>query len=525
MSTTKPFAVAFAAIDANNDGYLTRLELVTHTEATGQRFEGGPQKLFERDDTNGDGFISWREYSGPKGNVPPPDEKAPAAGAFSLTSDSSRISKWCRMLHSKRAAATFCREDLVSSSVFGAAVVDVPIGALLDEDAAAQLHLYPGAFVVRRGAQGGKPPNGCAANEAMTLLRVPPDADTSESSCDVQLSQPVSSLHRHLFNVTTGLESDAANSVELSTFATALAEAAGVCEGAAALAACKSAMQRASDAFVQSTSRLTRNRMLRAVAEVFASPARAGSLVAAYGCADLAASTYDEFTQCRVKLGGWHLDVNVYQRAAQRGNKGGGSGGWRCRTCGLHNHPNWFASAAIAGQVRYTKARPSCFGSRLPTFAELDRGLADAEPDGTTVDEVGARYTLTRSEVAWETTEVLDLTAGQSLTFSPSWFHRVVPPAKDATHVPLTLMVKHEADLRFTRKDRRRERPTYAPPRSPTDRPDHEPYVLEPHAANVPYSDAAACWGAEQLAAAMRGAGLDRARGVRSWSCPQNSGV
>ena len=520
----------FGAIDANADGWLTRLELVSHAEAVGRRIEGGIQRLFERDDRDSNGFISWHEYSGPKDAELPmtASATAPTAGAFSHAADSARVSRWCRQLHSKRAVATLCREDLISVGAFGATVYDTPLNGASpsDDDPASRVDLYPGSFIVRRGAETA--PKGCDASEAMTMLRAPealappPSSAAQQQQCDVRFGHPVVTLRQHVRNVSSTMSDDA----PLPTaFAAALADAVATSDhddGERHSPA--QAMAKASALFAASSRRSERNAMLRAVAEAFATPHRAATLVELFGCGDQA--TYDEFTQCRMSVGGWQMELNVYQRARQHAN-GRRATQWACRTCGLHNHARWFASAAIAGTVRYTMARPFCFGASLPTFKTLDADVADAGAEGTAIDAVGARYVLNRAEVGWETREIVELRAGQSLVFSPAWFHRVVPPHSHATHSPLTLMVRHaEADLKFTRANRRRERSTTAPAR-PDDRPDAEAYVLEPHAANVPYSDAHACWSSAELVRALREPRLDlereRQHGLRKLTCESDT--
>mmetsp|Transcript_26609 Transcript_26609/g.56222 ORF Transcript_26609/g.56222 Transcript_26609/m.56222 type:complete len:215 (-) Transcript_26609:361-1005(-) len=59
----------FEEIDTNSDGKLSRDEVTAYFKARGQ--EEVPEEVWEREDTNKDDFISWEEFSGPKGDVNP----------------------------------------------------------------------------------------------------------------------------------------------------------------------------------------------------------------------------------------------------------------------------------------------------------------------------------------------------------------------------------------------------------------------------------------------------------------------
>lgn len=124
----------------------------------------------------------------------------------------------------------------------------------------------------------------------------------------------------------------------------------------------------------------------------------------------------------------------------------------------MKKHPRWFASRVTAGRVTYTMARPDCPKSaseengsnvdlHLPTTEDLDDPYLDhASADGTKLDVVGSRYHMKRSDVVWETAEVVTLRPGQTVLFSPAWFHRIVPPAYDATHAAVTIVAKYVKD-------------------------------------------------------------------------------
>ena len=150
---------------------------------------------------------------------------------------------------------------------------------------------------------------------------------------------------------------------------------------------------------------------------------------------------------------------------------------------------DWFASRMVAGSLTHTLAVPTCAHAddsatladtaALPSFADLDRDIAQVGPNGSRVDVVGSRYWRAGSrggDPPWRTAEVVRLEAGDSYVFAPSWFRaprpvissdphavslrpggtdakraraapparadRVIPPAADQTRVPLTLVAK-----------------------------------------------------------------------------------
>ena len=58
----------FAQIDTNADGFLTDSEIAEFFEMMGKP---NPPTFMEAQDTDGDGQISWDEFTGPKGTEPP----------------------------------------------------------------------------------------------------------------------------------------------------------------------------------------------------------------------------------------------------------------------------------------------------------------------------------------------------------------------------------------------------------------------------------------------------------------------
>lgn len=59
----------FTVIDTDKDGILNEEEILAYFISIG--LEAIPPNLFEREDTDRDGKISWEEFSGPKGDSPP----------------------------------------------------------------------------------------------------------------------------------------------------------------------------------------------------------------------------------------------------------------------------------------------------------------------------------------------------------------------------------------------------------------------------------------------------------------------
>lgn len=65
---TPPEPDLFGMADANGDGQLDKDEVEAFFESQGMPV---PEGLWEEEDVNGDGFISWDEFGGPKGHGPP----------------------------------------------------------------------------------------------------------------------------------------------------------------------------------------------------------------------------------------------------------------------------------------------------------------------------------------------------------------------------------------------------------------------------------------------------------------------
>jgi hypothetical protein len=74
----------FAHVDKDADGYISLDEFQTHFSAMNNG-NPVPFALFQREDVNLDGSISWHEFSGPKGLLPPPNMKPEAPKGPTLT--------------------------------------------------------------------------------------------------------------------------------------------------------------------------------------------------------------------------------------------------------------------------------------------------------------------------------------------------------------------------------------------------------------------------------------------------------
>ena len=202
-----------------------------------------------------------------------------------------------------------------------------------------------------------------------------------------------------------------------------------------------------SEMLAATSTRAARNGLLRAVSDVWGAPSTVGTLIWLFGCDP--SNSYDEFLSCSLVLADVILDFNVYARLL-----GPAAKEWNCTTCGIHRHAKWWASRTVAGAIVHTIAQPTCpmaaprasIRGAWPRFDELDSSLADAGPAGTRVDVNGSRYLL--SSAVWKTTDVMRVDAGQSLVFSPSWFHRIIPTPRDATHWSMTMRVAYHREVK-----------------------------------------------------------------------------
>ena len=61
----------FAELDVNEDARLSPAEVLTFFQKRNPDMMALPEGLMEKEDTDKDGFISWDEFSGPKGKTPP----------------------------------------------------------------------------------------------------------------------------------------------------------------------------------------------------------------------------------------------------------------------------------------------------------------------------------------------------------------------------------------------------------------------------------------------------------------------
>merc|ERR1712150_46955 len=68
----------FEIIDADKDGKLSKGDIEAWFKSQGA--PEVPEGLWEQEDKDGDGFISWEEFSGPKGDAPPTYASEGAAG-------------------------------------------------------------------------------------------------------------------------------------------------------------------------------------------------------------------------------------------------------------------------------------------------------------------------------------------------------------------------------------------------------------------------------------------------------------
>ena len=69
MTEPPPPPNYFKMIDINEDGKISKEEMLAFFAAQGR--EEIPDGLWENEDKNGDGFVSWEEFGGPKGTEDP----------------------------------------------------------------------------------------------------------------------------------------------------------------------------------------------------------------------------------------------------------------------------------------------------------------------------------------------------------------------------------------------------------------------------------------------------------------------
>lgn len=116
----------------------------------------------------------------------------------------------------------------------------------------------------------------------------------------------------------------------------------------------------------------------------------------------------------------------------------------------VSKHPQWYASHVVAGKVTYTMAQADCrhpTDGDLPSDDELDTTLAQSDESGSLLDAVGTRFTIGDAKnIVWETTGRMPLKAGQSILFSPFWYHRIIPPTLYASKSAVTLVAKYKKD-------------------------------------------------------------------------------
>ena len=60
----------FVGIDANGDGRLSHQELLADVQKRNASLTELPPGLLKREDKDGDGYVTWEEFSGPKGLRP-----------------------------------------------------------------------------------------------------------------------------------------------------------------------------------------------------------------------------------------------------------------------------------------------------------------------------------------------------------------------------------------------------------------------------------------------------------------------
>lgn len=79
MDGPPPQPNLFEELDTDTNGKLSKAEIEAFFAKQGQPM---PDELWEHEDKNKDGFITWDEFGGPKGTEPP--SAAAAAGGDEL---------------------------------------------------------------------------------------------------------------------------------------------------------------------------------------------------------------------------------------------------------------------------------------------------------------------------------------------------------------------------------------------------------------------------------------------------------
>jgi hypothetical protein len=84
------------------------------------------------------------------------------------------------------------------------------------------------------------------------------------------------------------------------------------------------------------------------------------------------------------------------------------------------------------------------------------------------------------------------VSAGQSLVFSPTWFHRIIPPPKDATHWPVTFRAAYVDEIKLS-----------------------DTQALWPPALSVRHSNNSVCFTRHDLVRALRHPSMEALEGVQ----------
>jgi hypothetical protein len=155
----------FGHLDANGDGWVTSHEVDSYFEKQGWlQQQDGISKFMTMQDKDGDGFISWDEFTGPKSKKAPARQPRPLVGAGGAKASEDRLRQMCADLR-RHGRAHLCRFDLPITQPLGPAVQPL-IAAEAPADA---LHLYPSGYLVR--ADSAAAVEGCEPADTMTLVQ------------------------------------------------------------------------------------------------------------------------------------------------------------------------------------------------------------------------------------------------------------------------------------------------------------------------------------------------------------------